>query len=274
MTTLRQIHHCATALAEYGHRLPREDQFAWRVVAGQLQPLSGQWWACDLPWEAPAGYAEAVRALRGELESPATSPAALVAGWLDVWLAERRERAVRRVLVTGSQDSPQRMPPPGWARSAPGWVLLRVSGVTERYEADGWRAARVNNAAELICAVDGRPWDWYADRFRWEMLIGPLPAPGGPPARQLAAELERLVAGLNPGWWIVSTLLAAGQRRPDRPALPINAARDQDHLRLIPAESPRPSSSPWRPRSRQRRPYQGRVGIWTRACIGAAARRD
>jgi hypothetical protein len=84
MTTLRQVHHCATALAEYGHRLPREDQFAWRVVAGRLQPLSAQESACNLPWEVPAGYAEAVRALRGELASAATSPAALVATWLDV----------------------------------------------------------------------------------------------------------------------------------------------------------------------------------------------
>ena len=59
MTTLRQLDHCATALAEYGHRLPGEERFAWRVVAGQLQPLSGQEWACDLPWKVPAGYAEA-----------------------------------------------------------------------------------------------------------------------------------------------------------------------------------------------------------------------
>jgi hypothetical protein len=102
------------------------------------------------------------------------------------------------------------MAPPGWARPALGWVLLRVSGVTARDDADGWRAAGVNNAAELICAVDGRRWDWYHDQFRWEMLIGPPPAAGGPPAGQLAAELERLVAGLNPGWWIVSTLAAAG----------------------------------------------------------------
>ena len=84
MATLRQVQHCATALAEYGHRLPREDQFAWRVVAGQLQPLSAQEWACDLPWEVPAGYAEAVPALRDELRSAATSPAALVAGWLEL----------------------------------------------------------------------------------------------------------------------------------------------------------------------------------------------
>jgi hypothetical protein len=210
MTTLRQVHHCATALAEYGHRLPREDQFAWRVVAGQLQPLSGQWWACDLPWEVPAGYAEAVRALRGELESLATSPAALVAGWLDVWLAERAEQVARRALVTGWQDRPQPQPPPGWARPAPGWVLLRVSGVTAQGEANSWRAAGINNAAELICAVDGRRWDLLESRFRWDVMIGPPPAPGGSPARQVAAELERLVAGLNPGWWIVSTLLAAG----------------------------------------------------------------
>jgi hypothetical protein len=210
MTTLRQISHCATALAEYGHRLPRKDQFAWRVVAGQLQPLSDQWSACDLPWAVPASYAEAVRALRGELASAATSPAALVVDWLDVWLAERTELAVRRALVTGWQNRPQRMPPPGWARPTPGWVLLRVSGVTPQDEADRWRAAGVNNAAELICAVDGRRWDWYDDPFRWEVMIGPPPAPGGPPAQQLAAELEWLVAGLNPGWWIISTLAAAG----------------------------------------------------------------
>jgi hypothetical protein len=157
MTTLRQLDHCATALAEFGHRLPGEERFAWRVVAGQLQPLSGQWWACDLPWKVPTGYAEAVQALRDELAATATSPAALVAGWLDVWLAERRERAVRRLLVTGWQDRPQPMPLPGWARPTPGWVLLRVSGHMERDDPDGWRAAGVNNAAELICAVDGRP---------------------------------------------------------------------------------------------------------------------
>jgi hypothetical protein len=87
---------------------------------------------------------------------------------------------------------------------------LRVSGVTARGEADSWRAAGVNNAAELICAVDGRRWDLLESGFGWGVMIGPPPAPGGPPARQLAAELERLVAGLNPGWWIVSTLLAAG----------------------------------------------------------------
>jgi hypothetical protein len=112
-------------------------------------------------------------------------------------LAERRERAVRRVLVTGSRDRPQRMPPPEWALPALGWVLLRVSGVTERDEADRWRAAGVNNAAELICAVDDCRWDWYADQFRWEVMIGPPLAAGGPPAGQLAAELERLAAGLN-----------------------------------------------------------------------------
>jgi hypothetical protein len=85
MTTLRQIHHCVAALAEYGHRLPREEQFAWRVVAGQLQRLSGQELACDLPWEVPAGYAEAVRALRGELASAATSPAAWPAAAPNRW---------------------------------------------------------------------------------------------------------------------------------------------------------------------------------------------
>ena len=211
MTTLRQVHHCATALAEYGRRLPREEQFAWRVVAGQLQPLSGPVGACQLPWKVPAGYAEAVRVLRGELASAATSPAALVAGWLDVWLAERTERAARRQLVTGWQEHPQPMPPPGWARPSPGWVLLRVSGVTVvRDEADRSRAAGVNNAAELICAVDGRHWDWYSDQFCWEVLIGPPAVPGGLSAGHLAAELERLVAGLNPGPWLVSTLAAAG----------------------------------------------------------------
>ena len=128
-----------------------------------------------------------------------------------MWLAERREGAVRRVLVTGWRDRPQHMPRPGWARPAPDWVLLRVSGVTAHDEADGWRAAGVNNAAELICAVDGRRWDWYADRFRWEVMIGPPPTADGPSARQLAAELERLAAGLNPGWWIVSTLAATDE---------------------------------------------------------------
>jgi hypothetical protein len=49
-----------------------------------------------------------------------------------------------------------------------------------------------------------------ADQLRWEMLIGPPPTADGPPAEQLAAELERLVAGLNPGPWLVSTLAAAG----------------------------------------------------------------
>jgi hypothetical protein len=211
MTTLRQVHHCVTALAEYGRRLPREEQFAWRVVAGQLRPLSGPEWALQLPWGVPAAYAEAVCALRSELASSATVPAALVVGWLDVWLAERRERAVRRVLVTGWRDDPQHMAPLGWARPAPGWVLLRVSGVTAHDEADGWRVAGVNNAAELTCAVDGRRWDWYADQFRWEVMIGPPPTADGPSAGQLAADLERLAAGLNPGWWIVSTLAATDE---------------------------------------------------------------
>jgi hypothetical protein len=210
MTTLRQVHHCATAFAEYGRRLPRADQFAWRVAAGQLQPLSNQDWACKLAWKVPAGYADAVRELHGELESAATSPAALVASWLDVWLAERAERAVRRALVTGWQDHPNSLPPPGWARPVPGWVLVRVSGVTAHDEADGWRCAGFNNAAELICAVDGRRWDWQQNQFRWDVLIGPPATPGGPPAGKLAAELERLAAGLNPGWWIISTLAAAG----------------------------------------------------------------
>jgi hypothetical protein len=210
MTTLRQVHHCATAFAEHGRRLPRADQFAWRVAAGQLQPLSNQGWACNVAWKVPAGYAEAVRELRGELESAATSPAALVASWLDVWLAERAERAVRRALVTGWQDHPLPPPPPGWARPVSGWVLVRVSGVTARDEADGWRCAGFNNAAELICAVDGRRWGWQQDQFRWEVLIGSPATPGGSPAWELAAELERLAAGLNPGWWIVSTLAAAG----------------------------------------------------------------
>jgi hypothetical protein len=210
MATLRQVHHCATALAEYGHRLPSEEQFAWRVVAGQLRPLSDHWWACYLPWEVPEGYADAVGGLRDELASAASSPAALVRGWLDVWLAERTEQAVRRALVTRWRNRPLPMAPPGWARPAPGWVLLRVSGVTAREAADRWRSAGVNNAVELICAVDGRRWDWNHNQFCWEMLIGPPAAPGGPSAEQLAAELERLVAGLNPGWWIVSTLAATG----------------------------------------------------------------
>jgi hypothetical protein len=210
MTTLRQIHHCATAFADYGRRLPRADQFAWRVAAGQVRPLSNQGGAGNLAWQVPAGYAEAVRALRGELESAATSPAALVASWLDVWLAERAEGAVRRALVTGWPDHPHPPPPPGWARPVSGWVLVRVSGVTARDEADGWRSAGFNNAAELICAVDGRCWDWQQNQFRWDVLIGPPATPGGPPARKLAAELERLAAGLNPGWWIISTLAAAG----------------------------------------------------------------
>jgi hypothetical protein len=210
MTTLMQIHHCATAFAEYGRRLPRADQFAWRVAAGQLRPLSNQDWAGNLAWQVPAERAEAVRALRGELESAATSPAALVASWLDVWLAERAEGAVRRTLVTGRQDHPDPPPPPGWARPVPGWVLVRVSGVTARDEADGWRSAGFNNAAELICAVDGRPWDWQQNQFRWDVLIGPPATPGGRPAWKLAGELERLAVGLNPGWWIISTLAAAG----------------------------------------------------------------
>jgi hypothetical protein len=42
------------------------------------------------------------------------------------------------------------------------------------------------------------------------VLIGPPATPGGLPAWKLAPELERLAAGLNPGWWIISTLAAAG----------------------------------------------------------------
>ena len=95
MMTLRQLDHCATALADYGHRLPGEERFAWRVAAGQLQLLSGQWWACDLPWKVPAGYAEAVQALRDELAATATSPAALWrAGWTYGWPSAVSEPSV------------------------------------------------------------------------------------------------------------------------------------------------------------------------------------
>lgn len=223
MASLRQVYYCAFGLAEYGDRLRRVEQFGWRTLAGQLQPLADQQWACHLAWQVPAGYANDVRALRDQLASAPGTPAAWVVRWLGVWLAERAAPAVRLVLVTGHKD--QQPPRPtdldrrrrrGRQRTplqpTTGWALLRVSGTTLKdVEADSWRLAAVNNAAELTCAADGRAWRWDDDGSRWELSIGPPLTSGGPPAGQVAAELEQLIAGLNPGWWVISTLAATGQ---------------------------------------------------------------
>jgi hypothetical protein len=94
---------------------------------------------------------------------------------------------------------------------------VKISGVTLTTEADRWRVAAINNAAQLTCAADGRPWEWHDDTdgrpwqwrddgFQLEVHIAPPHASWHPSADELAVELAHLVTGLDPGHWDVSAI--------------------------------------------------------------------
>jgi hypothetical protein len=218
MTTITQIHHCSTALARHGDRLPNTERDAWRrfdsqLLDPQLHAVADQEWASLPAWYVPAGYAEQVWALCAA--SVAATAPALATRWLAGWLTEHTERATptlvqaRAALMSAGGLAPER---------ALSWTVLRISGVMLTTEADHWRVAAINNAAELTCAdIDGRPWEWRDDidgqswqwrdnGFQLEVHIGPPHASWRPSADQLADELAHLATGLDPGGWYIGTI--------------------------------------------------------------------
>jgi hypothetical protein len=218
MTTLAQMRHCSTALVRYGDRLPEAERDAWRrfdaqLVGPQLQRLVDQQWASLPAWYVPAGYAEQVWALYGELVVAAVP--ALATRWVVGWLIEHDQRAARRARVRAGAAAISvggLVPQPTLA-----WSVLRVRGVALATEADSWRLAAINNAAELTCAADDRPWEWHDNRderswerqddgFELEVRIGPAQASWEPSADQVAGALAHLATGLDPGRWYVSTI--------------------------------------------------------------------
>jgi hypothetical protein len=218
MTTLAQMRHCSTALVRYGDRLPEAEREAWRrfdskLVDPQLQRLADQQWASLPAWYVPAGYAEQVWALYGEVAAAPVPP--LATRWVVGWLTEHEQRAARRARVRAGAAATSAgglVPQPTVA-----WTVLRVRGVTLANEADSWRLAALNNAAELTCAAADLAWEWHDDRdelawgrhddgFELEVRIGPAQASWQPSAEQVAAELAHLATGLDPGRWYVSTI--------------------------------------------------------------------
>jgi hypothetical protein len=233
MTTLTLIYHTATGLAENGHRLPPAEQLAWRTVAMRLQELAEQ--EQDWPtWFPPAGYAETVRALHGQLATMDMPAVALAARWVTAWLAEHgdqgdradqtgrgRPRAPARtqagpgrpeLLLTGRRRSRRQT----GLQVDPGWAVLLISSATLGSEGDSQRLVTISNALKLTCQADGRPWEWREVGYQFQARVGPPPTPEHPSAAQIAAELEHLANGLIPGpipgWWSVSTVLGASTR--------------------------------------------------------------
>jgi hypothetical protein len=230
MTTLTLICHTATGLADLGHRLPPAEQLAWRTVAMRLQELAEQ--EQDWPtWFPPAGYAETVRALHGQLVTMDTPTSALAARWVTAWLAEHDDRGdgadqtgrrAQRALAA-TQEGPGRpeLVLTGRRRSRhqtglqlhPGWAVVLIGGATLESEGDSQRLIVISNALQLTCLADDRPWQWREVGYQFQARIGPPPTLGQPSAAQIAAELEHLAIGLIPGpipgWWSVSTLFGA-----------------------------------------------------------------
>lgn len=240
MTTFRQIYNAAAGLAEHGRGLPAAEQLAWRALAVQLQELADQVRGYSLVGQAPADYAERVQALHDQLATTDKPAALLAARWMAGWLAEHADPAVprARVQTLALVPAPQlagHQPPPSagqrrWGEPTPrgdrhrpglplrrGWAVLLLSDVTGETVVDHWCLTTILSVAELTCAADNRPWQWRQVGAQFQVLIGPPPAAEHPSAGQLAADLEHLASGLNPGPWRISAFAGSGNRpHPER----------------------------------------------------------
>jgi hypothetical protein len=233
MTTLRQIYDTATDLGEHGGGLPAAEQLAWRVLAAQLQEFADQ----EQPGPAwsppPEGVAEGVQALHAHLATMDTPVSALAARWVAAWLAECAQHAQRRAqpaqTPAATQQPPARPEPPitgrgSWGTPASrrstyrpglqlcrGWAVLLISVATVETLAESRCLFAIGRAATLTCAADDRPWQWRPVGSQVQVRVGPPPTLGHPSAAQVAAELEHLARGLNPGCWRVSTIPAGAR---------------------------------------------------------------
>jgi hypothetical protein len=240
MTTFRLVYLTVMGLADHGHRLPATERLAWRTLTVRLQELADHHAASVLAWQAPADYAERVRALHDQLTTADPPAAPLAARWVSGWLADHADHAaaprsqVPTLVLAPAPDPAARSRPraagarrwgaplPGIGHRAglpprPGWAVLLVSDVTLLTPSEHWGLATLSSAVELTCAADRRPWQWRPVGSQFQMHIGPPPAIEHPPARQVADDLEHLASGLNPGSWRVSALARpSSQHRPER----------------------------------------------------------
>jgi hypothetical protein len=233
MTTLRQIYNTVEGLADHGRRLPAVERSDWQTLAAQFQELAD----CEAGYrhaeDAPADYGGQVWTLHDRLQRTDRSAASLAARWLTGWLTEFADPetfgavrgaplavAIARQLPGSRQGEARaaraRPRPPARHPTRPhandGWAVLVVSDVTLQTAVDHGFLVTISSAAELMCLADRRPWEWQRDGSAYQAHIGPAPGPGDPAAYELAADLERLANGLNPGPWRVSVISSQGRR--------------------------------------------------------------
>jgi hypothetical protein len=226
MTTLRHIYHTVAGLAEQGRRLAAADLAAWQALAGQFQELADQEGGYAHAEHAPADFGDQVWALHDQLTSTDTPAASLARRWLTGWLIEYADPeaigrvrgaplavAVARALpgnrqgqvrTAGSLPRPL-VRQPTRRHGNDGWAVLRLGNVPLKTAVDHWCLMTISGAAELTCLADGRPWQWLRDDSEYQVHIGPPPGPSDSAAGQLAADLEHLAQGLNPGPWRITT---------------------------------------------------------------------
>lgn len=222
-------------LADHGHRLPAAERLAWRNLARRLQDLADDDGGYQVAKDAPANYAEQVRALHDQLATTDTPPTPLAARWVAGWLAEHDDpaapRAQPQVLVIAPAVELAGQPqPPGagdrrWDTPAPpgdrhrpgipprrGWAVLLVSDVTVTTAPDYGCLTTIGGAAELTRAADDRPWQFRQVSSQVKIHIGPSQTREYSSADKLAADLAHLALGLNLGQWRVGTLAGPGNR--------------------------------------------------------------
>jgi hypothetical protein len=84
--------------------------------------------------------------------------------------------------------------------------VLRISGATLASAADHHGLVVLSSVVELTCTADDRSWRWEQVDNGFEARIGPSPTLDySSGSDDLAATLEHLARGLDPGWWQVGS---------------------------------------------------------------------